>query len=160
MTARRRTLYWREIRVGISEMLVALLAIAIGAYSIFESLELGYVRFGIPGAGFFPLWIGIALVLAGLVLAVRGWFRRDRYDASDWGQVGITITAIVALLLLAPLIGLIWAIFIFTAVMIPCLGSISLRVSIAIAAAASFVIWSTLDLWLGIPLPSGTLWGP
>jgi len=44
--------------------------------------------------------------------------------------------------------------------MIPCLGSISFRVSIVISAAASFIIWSTLDLWLGIPLPSGTLWGP
>lgn len=155
MGATARTLYERTAKVGRTEFVVAALAFALGAYGVVEGLALGYVRFGIPGAGFFPIWIGVALMLASVPLALRSWSRRGRSESADWGMIAALIVAMLALLLATSVIGLLPALFLFGAGTIPLLGPVRPLIAVAVAGAAVLVIWATFEAWLGIPLPSG-----
>lgn len=155
MPADRRSLYERTVRVGLTELAVAILAFALGAYSLLEGRVLGYVRFGIPGAGFFPIYIGVALVLASIPLALRAWGRRHRRELADWGMIVALMVAMFVLLLATSVVGLVPALFLFAAGAIPMLGRINPLVAVLVAAGATLTIWATFEGWLGIPLPRG-----
>src|SRR5688572_11927515 len=85
---------------------------AIGALMLFEALKFAYVSEGVPGPGFLPRWIAAALIVAGLVLTVKGlrpgltvanviaW-----PDVGGWRRVVLMLAALAVALILLDKLG-------------------------------------------------------
>ena len=82
----------------------------LGIYVVWNALDYGYMRGVVPGAGFFPFWVGVGLIglsLANLVRSVRGIEVLDATFelAGSLKALGIVV-ATVAFILTAPFVGL------------------------------------------------------
>src|SRR6267143_1971628 len=62
---------------------------ALGLYIVFQARQWEYLGPDGPGAGFFPLWYGLAILGLSLLLIVSH-FRRvsERGNANDWTRLG------------------------------------------------------------------------
>jgi putative tricarboxylic transport membrane protein len=74
--------------------------LVLGAYIVRNALVYGYTRDGVPGPGFFPLWIGLGLVVlsaANLVRSLRGReVLASEFDVPTLVKtVGITTTVLL-----------------------------------------------------------------
>jgi putative tricarboxylic transport membrane protein len=82
----------------------------LGIYVVVNALGYGYMRGAVPGAGFFPFWVGIGLVGLSIVNLVRGVRGIEVPDATfelagSLKALGI-VAATVTLILTAPFFGL------------------------------------------------------
>src|SRR5260221_2454609 len=62
---------------------------ALGLYIVFQARQWEYLSSDGPGAGFFPLWYGLAILGLSLLLIVSH-FRQasERGNATDWTRLG------------------------------------------------------------------------
>jgi putative tricarboxylic transport membrane protein len=136
---------------------------AFGIYVISVASRLPYVSEVGPGPGFFPLWIGIGLlVFASLLMATS--FRnltRQKPDGSSWKAVGRAVAGwlgLIAAITLFPSIGFSLSFVALTAFLIMALDRrspwLALGVGIGLAVAFYFVFVVALD----VSLPKGP-WG-
>lgn len=82
----------------------------LGIYVVVNALNYGYMRDVVPGAGFFPFWVGVGLIglsIVNLIRSVRGTEVLDTTLelAGSLKAVGI-VAATVTLILAAPFLGL------------------------------------------------------
>jgi putative tricarboxylic transport membrane protein len=82
----------------------------LGIYVVWNALNYGYMRGVVPGAGFFPFWVGVGLIglsIANLVRSLRGSEVLDATFelAGSLKALGI-VAATVVLILTAPFVGL------------------------------------------------------
>ncbi len=133
----------------------------LGVYIISEARNWTYMSSDGPGAGFFPLWYGIIMVVLSAVLVVASVRRKASADGHvDWraaGRVGATWLALAIAVALLKLIGFVlsFALLTFTIIRFLYLQSAVRAAIIAIAYAVGF--WLLFDLALGIELPAGWL---
>jgi putative tricarboxylic transport membrane protein len=59
------------------ELLTGAVLAAFGGFVIYEAYALSYTSESGPGPGFFPLWIGIGIVVCSLALLYVYFFRTD-----------------------------------------------------------------------------------
>lgn len=82
----------------------------LGIYVVWNALNYGYMRGVVPGAGFFPFWVGVGLIglsIVNLLRSVRGIEVLDAaFDlAGSLKALGIVVVT-VAFILTAPFFGL------------------------------------------------------
>jgi putative tricarboxylic transport membrane protein len=82
----------------------------LGAFVVWKAVEYGYMRDAAPGPGFFPLWIGLGIVVlsaVNLVRSVRGLEPlKETFDRTSlYGTLGI-VAAVAAFIVLSPVIGM------------------------------------------------------
>lgn len=145
----------------VADRLAALLLVAFAGYVMVTAVGLGYWQGRIPGPGFLPLWIGVALALVGLGLlrrrpvdrAPQGLPMPARSELVRVGQVGLITAAGVALV--TPL-GMIPALTVMLLALVRRMGG-----SWVGAAGTALLVPAALHLlfvrWLGVPLPRGPL---
>lgn len=113
-----------------------------------------------PGPGFFPLLVGVVLVLAAgshLLVLVVGHLR----GPADVGvgrpslRAGLIVAALAVYLVLLPLIGHQLAAALMTAAVLRLLGGRRTSVILAVAAATGFLSDALFTLVLGVSLPVG-----
>jgi putative tricarboxylic transport membrane protein len=142
------------------DVVVAALALALGASAIFESakLPLGTVRN--PGEGFFPWWTSAVIVLLALFLLIQALTSRRSINPQTPGR----ITKVTALLLglaaytfLLDLLGYLFCTFFLVLFMLratdPHRWSVALGMAL-LTAVGSYVVFA---VWLSVPLPRGPL---
>src|SRR5258708_19415724 len=62
---------------------------ALGLYIVFQARQWEYLGPDGPGAGFFPLWYGLAILGLSLLLVVSHFRRRSAHGkAIDWTRLG------------------------------------------------------------------------
>lgn len=81
-----------------------------GVYIVRNALVYGYMRGTTPGPGFFPFWVGLALIALSAVNLMRSLRGLERLDA-DFDVVGLyktlgIIAIIAAFIVLAPVLGM------------------------------------------------------
>lgn len=112
-----------------------------------------------PGAAFFPVW----LAGAGALLAVILLFQQSRGhslgdielpDASGFLRVVMTIAAMIAMGLIAPVIGMVAAVAVFIGFMLVVVLRQALLPSIVTAAVVAGTIELVFVRWLGVALPA------
>jgi putative tricarboxylic transport membrane protein len=137
---------------------------AFGIYVIFVASKLPYVSEVGPGPGFFPLWLGIGLIIFSscLVLSSSSAFTNEsRGDTSSWRASGRALSGWFGLMVAIALFG--WIGFTVSFVVLtvflivaldrrPFLLSVGIGIGLAMAFHLLFVI--ALD----VPLPAGP-WG-
>jgi putative tricarboxylic transport membrane protein len=81
---------------------------AFGGYVIWVGAKLPYVSDVGPGPGFFPLWLGIGLVLFSFALMIPAWKQLRvgiRREAHSWNPVGRAMAGWLAVMIAIALLG-------------------------------------------------------
>jgi putative tricarboxylic transport membrane protein len=142
------------------DVVVAALALALGAAALFESakLPLGTVRN--PGQGFFPWWTSVVIVFLALVLLAQVLRSRSSADQRTPGRTA-TVTALLLVLaaytLLLDSLGYLICTFFLVLFMLRATNPHRWRVALGMAlltAVGSYVVFA---VWLSVPLPRGPL---
>ena len=126
---------------------------ALGAYIVFEASRWEYIGNDGPGAGFFPLWYGIAMLALSLLL-VAGSFKSEQ--KVDWGGASralgmwaALVVAVAALKYAGFLIS--FAALTFFTAFVMYRRPVGVAAGAAVAAAAVFYL--IFPLALGVKLP-------
>jgi putative tricarboxylic transport membrane protein len=154
-----------------AQYLVCAVLVLVGAFLIYDAvtLEAGFAKVDPVGPKFFPLAIGVVLLVLAVVLAIvieRGSVGEadagedvDPNTPGDWRTVGMLVGLFVAVIVLVDPLG--WAItgtllFAGTATILGSRHYVRNVVIGAVLAVASFYAFYS---GLGIPLPAGILDG-
>ena len=134
---------------------------ALGLYIVFQARQWEYLGPDGPGAGFFPLWYGLAILGLSLLLVVSHFRQRpERGNAIDWTRLGRAFSTwfalAVSVALFKPLGFVIsFALLTYFIVAVMYRRPLATAVSAAVASAAGFYL--VFDLALSVPLPAGIL---
>ncbi len=157
--------------VDYAQYVVVAVLLLVGGFLVYTGLTLdeGFAKVDPVGPKFFPLIVGVAALVLGVVLAVaipRG--SKGEADAGedidpeapgDWRTVGLLIALFVAMILLVNLLGWVIMSALFFAGAATILGSRhyvrNLVIGVVLALASFYAFYSGL----GIPLPAGILDG-
>ncbi|HJT93156.1 MAG TPA: tripartite tricarboxylate transporter TctB family protein [Mycobacterium sp.] len=154
-----------------AQYLVCAVLVAVGGFLIYDAvtLEAGFAKVDPVGPKFFPLAIGVILIVLAVILAIaiaRGSVGEadagedvDPATPGDWRTVGMLVGLFVAVVVLVDPLG--WAItgtllFAGTATI---LGSRHYIRNVVIGAALAVASFYAFYSGLGIPLPAGILDG-
>ena len=146
------------------EAIVALIVVAIGAVVVVEARRLG-ASWGSdgPGAGYFPFYIGLILLVCGVAIFVKAI--RARGGAGDEAFVDRAQLARVASVLVPSIVyvagimvlGLYVASALFIALFMIVLGRYSPLKSVVIGALVCAVFFLMFEVWFKVPLYKGAL---
>lgn len=136
-----------------------ILLLAFAGYVVVNSLSLGYVAGGIPGAGFLPLWAGVILGTAAVTILIKSWKKPlsgplIANRAILWRTV-IFGLGMVVMVFLMPYLGMVMTLALFMLFGVPFLGA---RQPLKIAASVILVplfVYVLFQLILKVPLPVG-----
>jgi Tripartite tricarboxylate transporter TctB family len=119
-------------------------------------LDLGDVH--LPGPGFFPLLLGVILVILAAVIGIDRW-RLPEGEAVELGHrdVLIAIAALLAVPLAFEPLGAYITLGLFGTVMLVLIARIPLPLAIAAAGAGMAACWYFFQQLLGLQLPTGPL---
>lgn len=135
----------------------------LGLYIVWDALNYGYMRGVVPGPGFFPFWIGVALVGLSSVNLVRS-LRGIEVLAAQFDLAGVLkalgiIATTAAFILTAPVIGMLLGSGLFilvTAFVIRPRWTVGFACKIvAIAVLFPVCCHFLFGVYLGVPLVKG-----
>lgn len=151
------------MRFGVrtADVVVGAVTVALAAYVFLEGRELDFYADGVPGPGFFPILVGIALLVSGLMLIALRLLRIGMPEAEDEERSQILPRSL-----------LVWLVLILSAALIPVLGFVATMVLLvaallfgferrrSIGALVAVVLIPGLAYWLfarvlGVLLPTG-----
>ena len=149
--------------VRTAEFVMAIVTIlcSIGLMAKSAELNIGWIEDRGPGSGAWPFWLSLGMLLASVTTLVR-WFLRmtpesrshEPYITKDNAiVVGISVAAILVLLLATHVVGLYAALFLFLLFYLKFIGRHSWTVSGVLTLAIPIFIFCLFEWALKIPLP-------
>jgi len=139
---------------------VALVFLLLAAFICFEALQVPFGGLRMPGAGFFPLRLGVALGVFSLMLLGTSLLTPAAGSPDvrpERPEVFYLVGSIFAAVLLFELAGFLLTMALFTAVAMKVLGSMSWATAVVLAVAGSVTAYVVFSRVLLIALPSGIL---
>ncbi len=160
-----------RVRPDYAQYVVCVVMAAVGVFLLYDALTMpgGYAEVDPVGPRFFPIVIGVGLLVMAVILAIaipRGFTGEadagediDPDMPSDWRTVSLLIGLFVMLIVLVDPLG--WAITsaLFFAGCATVLGSRHYLRNIAIGVVLALASFYAFYSGLGIPLPAGILDG-
>jgi putative tricarboxylic transport membrane protein len=144
-----------------SEVLPALLMLALSAAMAIDTRGLSFWADTTPGPRFVPLWLavaGVLLVVLRLVEARGGGGAPVQWpDGAALGRVGRVLAGLVAVPLIAPLMGLVAALALFVGFLLLFVLRQPLWPSLATVLITIGLVYGIFVAWLGVALPTGVL---
>ena len=143
----------------------ALLITAFGVFLLKESLKLPMFVLEVPGPGFLPLLLAVAIIGVGGALTVKGiysWSKTSEGvfpDGLGWRRLAVAVIPLFAFLLLINTLGFFLMCLLYLAVVAFGLGVRSWRVLVTLPLTATVVLHLVFSVWLKVPLPKGILRG-
>lgn len=141
----------------------ALLITAFGLFLLKESLKLPMFVLEVPGPGFLPLLLAIAIIGIGVALTAKGayaWALTSEGvfpDKLGWQRLAVAVIPLFAFLFLLQTLGFFLMCLLYLAVVAFGLGIRSWRVLVTLPLAATVVLHLVFSVWLKVPLPKGIL---
>lgn len=133
----------------------------LGIYIVAQAWQWEYSSPEGPGAGFFPLWYGVAiLALSVLLVASRLTRAPRRGDPVDWRRTGRALSVWLALAVsvaLFKVLGFVAGFALLTYFIVAVMYGRPARTAAAVALATGLGFYLVFDLALGLALPAGTL---
>lgn len=143
-----------------SDVLPALLMLALSAAIAVDTRDLGFWADTTPGPAFMPVWLavaGVVLVVLRLLEARHSSTEIDWPDRAALGRVALILGGLVAVPLLSPLLGVVPALALFVGFLLLVILRQPLWPSVATLAITMGVVYGIFVGWLGVPLPKGAL---
>jgi hypothetical protein len=151
------------VRTHIVEAVVAALLLIIGLGVVFESSRLGagWTTDG-PGAGYFPFYIGVIIVVSGAGIFYQALLGKRRnaevfVDAEQLKRVLSVLVPATAYVLAVALLGLYVASAVYIALFMVVLGKYAWAKSAAVAFAVNALFFLMFEVWFKVPLFKGSL---
>ncbi|MBM3530754.1 MAG: tripartite tricarboxylate transporter TctB family protein [Alphaproteobacteria bacterium] len=146
----------RSAELGVA-VVMALFALLV----IYGSIQAG-IGWGAEGpkAGFFPFYVGIAILIASAVNFVRARGESSSELFADWGQLRQVLAVVVptaVYVAVIPWIGLYVASLILIAFFMKRLGNYGWHQIAAIAIGLPLVAFVVFERWFLVPLPKGPI---
>ena len=127
---------------------------ALGSYIVSEARGWVYLNEEGPGAGFFPLWYGIAMAVLSAVLVVTSLVRgAERVDWQGAGRAFAIWLALAVSVAAFKLIGFVIGFAALTFFVVSVIYRRPLAVSAAVAASLAAAFYVLFPLVLGVNLP-------
>jgi putative tricarboxylic transport membrane protein len=136
---------------------------ALGAYVVSRAWTWVYMGEDGPGAGFFPMWYGGAMVVLSLVLVAGAVFKsppREKTASVRWDDVRRALTcwlAFVACIALMPVAGFAISFALLTWFIVAVMARRPQRIAIPLAILGAAGFYALFDLALDLSLPRGML---
>jgi putative tricarboxylic transport membrane protein len=144
------------------DVVSGLVLAALGAFIVQQAMSWEYLTPDGPGAGFFPRWYGIAIVVLSLVLVIRGLRTKalatEPIPAESTRRVLVAWVALVGCVLLAKVLGFLASFALLCWFIATMLFGRPQRSAIPFALGAAIAFWIVFDVALGVSLPRGP-WG-
>lgn len=135
---------------------------ALGVYIVVQARGWDYLTPDGPGAGFFPLWYGIVMIVLSVALVISSIVRaRSEADgAIDWTRARRTLLAWLALVVcvaLLKVLGFVLSYALFTFFIVWAMYQRPSHKAALIAVASSAGFYLIFSVALGVALPVGVL---
>ena len=146
----------RAVEIGVAIAMLLFAAIIIyGAW-------LAGINWGAEGprAGFFPFYVGLAILLSTLVNLAHALTSDRKKLFADWDQLRQVLSVVIpaaVYVALVPWIGLYVASFLLIAVFMKWLGRYSWGLTLAVAIAVPVLAFLMFEKWFLVPLPKGPI---
>jgi putative tricarboxylic transport membrane protein len=135
-----------------------------GAIICWEARQLDMGRIVKPGPGFFPFWLGFALVIVSVALIIQ--FRRAKAEGPAqglwkelcWEKILYTLGALLLYAFFLESLGYILATFLLLFFLLRVIDAQRWWVVIFGSVVTSFITFALFKVWLQVQLPVG-LWG-
>jgi putative tricarboxylic transport membrane protein len=147
----------RPVSTRWGELIAVAVLLASGIFFVWQSAAMPFGRIGLPGPGFFPFVLGIALSLLALVIGVQIWREHPAGDHIDLGHrdVVIVFAALLGAALGFERLGAYATLGLFTMLVLVLVARMPL-VRAAIAAGLGMVaVWAVFNVVLSVQLPIG-----
>ena len=154
-----RDAWARPVSTRWGELTTAAALFLSGVFFIWQSALMPFGTVGLPGPGFFPFVLGIALCLVALAISVQIWREHPAGEHIDLGHRDLVIVcaALLGLALGFERLGAYLALGLFTAVCLVLVARMSLLRAVISAALGMVAVWIVFNLVLGVVLPRGPL---
>jgi putative tricarboxylic transport membrane protein len=151
----------------VAELVMAGLFLAFGALVMWDSRRLGsqWAADG-PQAGYFPFYIGLAIVISAAAIIFRALNLGEKGRATfvAWGQFRMILTVMIPTLVYVFLIANPWfslGIYVASAIFIAFfmwhLGKYGWARIAPVAVGVMFLFFLMFEVWFKVPLPKGPL---
>jgi putative tricarboxylic transport membrane protein len=147
-----------------AQLLAGLMFLGASIYIVVEASRMKYYDAIGPGAGFFPLWLGLILCSLSLGCLAQVWRSgradpEERFLPSRQGMTRLAIIVVALVLFVALLnpIGFRLDMLAFLFFLLAVLGRQNILTTVVIALLGSFGSYYAFNNWLGVPLPSASL---
>jgi putative tricarboxylic transport membrane protein len=146
----------RGVEIG-----VAIALIAFGTLVIIGSLQVG-IGWGAEGpkSGFFPFYLGLAIVGASAVNLATAFMLEPRKLFADWSQLLQVLSVVVptaVYVVAVPWVGIYASSLILIAVFMMWLGRYGIAMSAAVSIGTVIAIYLMFEKWFLVPLPKGPI---
>jgi hypothetical protein len=150
----------RPVPVRLGEVLVGLALLATGAFFASQAALLDFGRVGLPGPGFFPFVLGVALCLLAAAIVYHVRWGASGGDVMFFGHrdVVIALVAMVGLASVFERIDSYVALGGFTAALLLLVARAALWRVLLGAVLGMVAVWLFFGLALGVRLPAGDFW--
>lgn len=140
------------------EAAFGLVLAVLAAATALSSLELGLESGGIPGAGFFPFWLGCLLFLAAALLT-HSSITRSEAESLEVGFKGplVAVAAAAGYALASWLLGMVIASWLYLFLVFRFHSGFGIVTALVGSMASALVLYFLFVLWLTVPLPRGVL---
>jgi hypothetical protein len=132
----------------------------LGIIIVITSLTYGFGYLRRPGPGLYPFFIGLCIVVFGLVLLISELSPQMRPPLFNRGDVKTLLFMIVSFclwILMIPFLGYVIATLLITFAFCKVMRLEGLWKPISVSAGTAFFIYLLFDYWLYIDLPRGIL---
>jgi putative tricarboxylic transport membrane protein len=147
----------KQVDVGLGAIVVGL-----GLFMLVQSLQLDFLTDGLPGPGFFPALLAVALAFTGLLLSVTSLARKtdsdEEFQAPTRAQVTRSLSvwlATAGAVLLVSIIGFVLAMFVLAAVLVLGLEGKRNLTGIAVVILIPVLTYLFFSVLLQVSLPAG-----
>ena len=137
---------------------------AVGAYAALKALSFGLGTLSQPGAGFFPFWAGVLVVVCAGAIVAHAFFRRPADalvaappGAAHWGKVSLCVGALLGYAVALPLIGFGLSTFLVMLALSRLDRDTTWRGSFIIAAVGACGFWLMFAKGLSVNFPPPVL---
>jgi putative tricarboxylic transport membrane protein len=133
---------------------------ALGTYILVTAHRWDYITEEGPGAGFFPMWYGGAMVALSLLLTLGAILKPSKRAEVRWKDVSramVAWAAFVASVALMPVLGFVISFGLLTAFIVKVMCAEKLRTALIVAAVGSAGFYLLFEVALELSLPHGLL---
>ncbi len=135
--------------------------LALGCGMAIEGVRLGVGKVQLPGTGFMPFAVGVALALCGLFMTTstfvaKGEGAEDQvWAGQNWKNLFLPLLALLAFVLLLDPLGFLLVTFLLQFFLLKLSHPDRWTRPAALALSIAVVSWLVFSVWLKIPLPKG-----
>ena len=143
------------------EVAVAAIMALLGVVTMVGSLQvgIGWAAEG-PQSGFFPFWVGAAIVLTSAINVVRALAVPPTRLFAEWSQLAQVRRVVIPMALYVaavPFLGIYVASALLIAGFMRWIGRYGWLLTLVVAIALPILIYMTFENWFLVPLPKGPL---